>query len=192
MELQPIAMTQVLRLEKQEFAGDVEIVRRAVSGDSEAFLNLYQQNLPRIYAVCLRIVADRDHAEEATQQALIRTWEMLNSYRGESPLSAWIHRIAANVALDYLRSRKRLTKRVQFTDNLEVFERPDLSSPREIQMDIEQALAALPPQARAVVVLYDIEGYSHSEISGMLGIAVGTSKAHLHAARRLLKEVLGR
>ena len=192
MELQPIAMTQVVRLEKQEFAGDVEIVRRAVSGDSEAFLNLYQQNLPRIYAVCLRIVADRDQAEEVTQQALIRTWEMLNSYRGESPLSAWIHRIAANVALDYLRARKRLTKRVQFTDNLEVFERPDLSSPREIQMDIEQALAALPPQARAVVVLYDIEGYSHSEISGMLGIAVGTSKAHLHAARRLLKEVLGR
>jgi RNA polymerase sigma factor (sigma-70 family) len=59
-------------------------------------------------------------------------------------------------------------------------------------MDIEQALAALPPQARAVVVLFDIEGYSHSEISGMLGIAVGTSKAHLHAARRLLKEGLGR
>jgi RNA polymerase sigma factor (sigma-70 family) len=192
MEYQPIAMTQVLSLEKQEFAGDVEIVRRAVSGDSEAFLNLYQQNLPRIYAVCLRIVADRNHAEEVTQQAMIRTWEMLNSYRGESPLSAWIRRIAANVALDYLRARKRLTKRVQFTDNLEVFENPDLSSPRAIQMDIEQALAALPPQARAVVVLFDIEGYSHSEISSMLGIAVGTSKAHLHAARRLLKEGLGR
>jgi RNA polymerase sigma-70 factor, ECF subfamily len=192
MEYQPIAMTQVLRLDKQEFAGDVEIVRRAVSGDSEAFLNLYQQNLPRIYAVCLRIVADRDHAEEVTQQALIRTWEMLRSYRGESPLSAWIRRIAANVALDYLRARKRLTKRVQFTDNLEVFENPDLFSPQEIQMDIEQALVALPPQARAVIVLYDIEGYSHSEISDMLGIAVGTSKAHLHAARRLLKEGLGR
>jgi RNA polymerase sigma-70 factor (ECF subfamily) len=192
MEQQSIAMTPVLRLEKQEFAGDLTIVRRAVSGDSEAFLNLYQQNLPRIYAVCLRIVASREQAEEVTQQALIRTWEMLGSYRGESPLSAWIHRIAVNAALDYLRARNRLSKRVEFTDNLEEFEKPDLSSPRENQMDMEQALATLPPQARAVVVLHDIEGYSHNEISGMLGIAAGTSKAHLHAARRLLKEELGR
>jgi RNA polymerase sigma-70 factor (ECF subfamily) len=192
MEQQSIAMTPVLRLEKQEFAGDLTIVRRAVSGDSEAFLNLYQQNLPRIYAVCLRIVASREQAEEVTQQALIRTWEMLGSYRGESPLSAWIHRIAVNAALDYLRARNRLSKRVEFTDNLEEFEKPDLSSPRENQMDMEQALATMPPQARAVVVLHDIEGYSHNEISGMLGIAAGTSKAHLHAARRLLKEELGR
>ena len=117
---------------------------------------------------------------------------MLGSYRGESPLSAWIHRIAVNAALDYLRARNRLTKRVEFTDNLEAFEKPDLSSPRETKMDMEQALAALPPQARAVIVLHDIEGYSHNEISGMLGIAAGTSKARLHAARRLLKEELGR
>jgi RNA polymerase sigma factor (sigma-70 family) len=192
MEPQPIAMTPVLRLEQQEFASDLTIARRAVTGDSETFLNLYRQNLPRIYAVCLRIVANREQAEEVTQQALIRTWQTLGSYRGESPLSAWIHRIAANAALDYLRARNRLTKRVEFTDNLEVFEKPDLSSPRENQMDMEQAIAALPPQARTVVVLHDIEGYSHSEISGMLGIAVGTSKAHLHAARRLLKEELGR
>jgi RNA polymerase sigma-70 factor (ECF subfamily) len=192
MEQQSIAMTPVLRLDKQEFAGDLTIVRRAVSGDSEAFLDLYQQNLPRIYAVCLRIVANREQAEEVTQQALIRTWEMLGSYRGESPLSAWIHRIAVNAALDYLRARNRLTKRVEFTDNLEVFEKPDLSSPRENQMDMEQAIAALPPRARAVIVLHDIDGYSHNEISGMLGIAAGTSKAHLHAARRLLKEELGR
>jgi RNA polymerase sigma factor (sigma-70 family) len=192
MEPQPIAMTPVLRLEQQEFASDLTIARRAVTGDSETFLNLYRQNLPRIYAVCLRIVANREQAEEVTQQALIRTWQTLGSYRGESPLSAWIHRIAANAALDYLRARNRLAKRVEFTDNLEVFEKPDLSSPRENQMDMEQAIAALPPQARAVVVLHDIEGYSHNEISSMLGIAAGTSKAHLHAARRLLKEGLGR
>jgi RNA polymerase sigma factor (sigma-70 family) len=192
MENQPIAMTQVFRQEEQRFSDDLEIAQRAVSGDSEAFLALYRQNLPHVYAVCLRMLSDRDHAEEVTQQALVKTWEMLHSYRGESPLSAWIHRIAANVALDYLRARKRLNKRVRFTDDLEAFENPDLSSHREIQMDVEQALAALPPQGRVVVVLHDIEGYSHSEISGMLGIAVGTSKAHLHAARRLLKEVLGR
>lgn len=192
MELQPIAMTQILRLEKEQFSGDLEIVRRAVAGDSEAFLALYQKNLPRVYAICLRIVADKEAADEVTQQALVRTWETLSSFRGESPVSAWINRIAANVALDYLRARKRLTKRVQFTDDLELYEHPDLSSPRETKMDLEQALRALPPQARAIVVLHDIEGYSHGEISGMLGIAVGTSKAHLHSARRLLKEELGR
>lgn len=191
MEQQPIAMTRIFRLEQQQFDSDLEIVRRAVLGDSEAFLTLYRQNLPRIYAVCFRIVADREKAEEVTQQALVRTWETLDSYRGESPLSAWIHRIAVNVALDYLRARQRFSKHVQFTDNLEAFDNPDPSSSREIQLDVEQALGALPPQARAVVVLHDIEGYSHGEISELLGIAVGTSKAHLHSARRLLKEVLG-
>jgi RNA polymerase sigma-70 factor, ECF subfamily len=192
MEQQTIAMTEVFRLEKQQFSGDLDIVRRAVTGNSEAFITLYKQNLPRIYAVCLRIVADREKAEEVTQQALVRTWEMLDSYRGESPLSAWIHRIAANVALDYLRSRQRLSKRVEFTDDIESYNYPDTSSTREIQLDIEQAIAALPLQARTVVVLHDIEGYSHGEISELLGIAIGTSKAHLHAARRILKEVLGR
>jgi len=192
MEQQAIAMTEVFRLDKQQFSGDLDVARRAVMGNSEAFLTLYRQNLPRIYAVCLRIVADREKAEEVTQQALVKTWEMLDSYRGESPLSAWIHRIASNVALDYLRSRKRLSKRVQFTDDLETYDNPDQSPSSEIKLDIEQAIAALPPQARAVVVLHDIEGYSHGEISDLLGIAIGTSKAHLHSARRILKEVLGR
>jgi RNA polymerase sigma-70 factor (ECF subfamily) len=190
MEQQTIAMTKVFRLEEQRFSTDLEIVRRAISGDSEAFLSLYQQNLPRIYAVCLRIVADKEKAEEITQQAVIRTWETLDSYRGESPLSAWIHRIAVNVSLDYLRSRHQLNKRVQFTDNLETYDNPDPSSSCEIQLDIEQAISTLPPQARAVVILHDIEGYSHREISSLLGIAIGTSKAHLHSARRLLKEGL--
>ncbi|MBN1396504.1 MAG: RNA polymerase sigma factor [Bacteroidetes bacterium] len=192
MEQQTIAMTEVFRPEKQQFLSDLDIVHRAVTGDSEAFLGLYKQNLPRIYAVCLRITADREEADEVTQQALVRTWEMLDTYRGESPLSAWIHRIAVNVTLDYLRSRHNLNKRIQFTDDLEIYDNSDTSSSREIQIDIEQAIATLPAQARAVIVLHYIEGYSHSEISGLLGIAIGTSKAHLHAARRLLKEVLGR
>jgi RNA polymerase sigma factor (sigma-70 family) len=192
MEQQTLAMTEIFRMEKSQFSGDLDIARRATTGDSEAFLALYQQNLPRVYAVCLRMLADGEEAEEVAQQVLIRAWETLGSYRGESPLSAWIHRIAINVALDYLRSRRRLGRRVQFTDDLETYDNPDPASSREIQIDIEQAIAALPPQARAVVVLHDIEGYSHGEISDLLGIAIGTSKAHLHAARRLLKEVLGR
>jgi RNA polymerase sigma factor (sigma-70 family) len=191
MEQQTLAMAEIFSLEKQGFSGDLDIARRAATGDSEAFLALYQQNLPRVYAVCLRMVADREEAGEVTQQALIRAWETLDSYRGESPLSAWIHRVAINVALDHLRSRQRLGRRVQFTDDLETYDNPDPSSSREIQLDIEQAIAALPPQARTVVILHDIEGYSHAEISGMLGIAIGTSKAHLHAARRSLKEALG-
>jgi RNA polymerase sigma factor (sigma-70 family) len=191
MEQQTLAMAEIFSLEKQGFSGDLDIARRAATGDSEAFLALYQQNLPRVYAVCLRMVADREEAGEVTQQALIRAWETLDSYRGESPLSAWIHRVAINVALDYLRSRQRLGRRVQFTDDLDIYDNPDPSSSREIQLDIEQAIAALSPQARTVVILHDIEGYSHAEISGMLGIAIGTSKAHLHAARRSLKEALG-
>jgi RNA polymerase sigma-70 factor (ECF subfamily) len=191
MDQQQTAMTPVFRLHKQEFQDDLEIVRRAVAGDSEAFLSIYRQNLPHVYAACLRISADRDKAEEITQQALVKTWEMLASYRGESPLSAWIHRIAVNVSLDYLRSRKRLNKWMEFTDDPGSFENVDPTSSPETHLDLEQAIGMLPPQARTVLVLHDIEGYSHDEISEMLGIAAGTSKAHLHSARRLLKEVLG-
>jgi RNA polymerase sigma-70 factor (ECF subfamily) len=113
-------------------------------------------------------------------------WLKLGDFRGESPFSAWIHRIAINTVLDRLRSEKRRNARVEFSNDADAGED---DAPQKY-IDLEDAIASLPPQSRAVLILHDIEGYRHEEIGTMIGIAAGTSKAHLHRARTLLKERL--
>jgi RNA polymerase sigma-70 factor (ECF subfamily) len=100
--------------------------------------------------------------------------------------------LTVNVALSERRARKRRTSRIMATDDLTPFENADMPPGPEAGFDIEKALATLPPGARSVFVLHDVEGYRHEEIACMIGIATGTSKAQLHRARRLLREVLRR
>jgi len=167
-----------------------ELVTRAQAGDTSAFEILYRQNVGRVYAICLRIVADEEWAEELTQQSFIRAWERLGSFRRESAFASWLHRLTVNVVLVDLRSRRRRTARVESRHELE--DNPaavDAASP-ETRLDLEKTIASLPEQARAILVLHDIEGYRHGEIAAMMEIAVGTSKAQLHRARKLLKERL--
>jgi RNA polymerase sigma-70 factor (ECF subfamily) len=170
-----------------------DLVRRAQAGEIAAFEELYRENVGRVFAVCLRIAADRALAEELTQLAFIRAWRKLASFRGDSALSSWLHPLAVNVALSERRAHKRRGERVLATGDLAPFDRPD-GPPREpgAAVDLERAVAALPPGARAVFVLHDVEGWRHDEIAERTGIAVGTSKAQLHRARRLLKEALQR
>ncbi len=167
-------------------------VRQAQLGDPKAFEQLYHENVGRVYAVCLRICADRTRAEELTQDVFVRTWTMLPSFRGESAFSSWLHRLAVNVVLVDLRSQRRRTARVQTAQDLEQYDSPDDVAPLGTAMDLDDAIAKLPPQARAIFVLHDIDGYKHEEIAEQLGLAVGTTKAQLHRARKLLKEVLER
>jgi RNA polymerase sigma-70 factor (ECF subfamily) len=172
---------------------DSRLVRQAQSGDTGAFELLYRQCVGRVYAVCIRISADRSHAEELTQETFIRAWEMLKTFRGESAFSTWVHRIAVNTALAALRSRTRRSMREEPSDEPEQYhDRAIAQDSAHLGFDIEKAIAALPPQARAVFTLHDIEGYKHAEIAEQLGVTVGTCKAQLHRARRLMKEVLGR
>jgi RNA polymerase sigma-70 factor (ECF subfamily) len=97
--------------------------------------------------------------------------------------------LAVNVVLEDDRRERRRSARVAIVDEPEVFERPT-AGPTEIRLDLERAIAALPAGARMVLVLHDIEGYKHAEIGAMLGIAIGTAKAQLHRARRLLREMI--
>lgn len=167
-----------------------ELVRRAQAGDLPAFEQLYRENVRRIYATCLRLCCDASLAEELTQDAFVRAWEKLDSFRGESAFSSWLHPLAVNLALSRRRSQKRYEARVTSSDDPLAFERPHASVAHEAGLDVERALATLPPGARSVFVLHDVEGYRHDEIARMTGVATGTSKAQLHRARKLLREAL--
>jgi RNA polymerase sigma-70 factor (ECF subfamily) len=168
------------------------LVESARNGDNAAFEKLYRSNRDRIYALLWRICGgDATLAEDLLQEAFIRAWQKLGSFRGESRFGTWLHRLSANVALSDRRIRLRRVRREAPMD--EAVERTAIGE-RDVaadkRMDLEKAIARLPERARTVLILYDIEGYRHAEIAEMTGMAVGSSKAQLHRARKLIREVL--
>lgn len=167
-------------------------VRRAQEGDAAAFEQLYRDNVGRVHALCLRLCGDSTRAEELTQDVFVRAWERLGSFQGKSAFSTWLHRLAVNVVLGERRSEGVRVHRIFGTDTPEAYESPTRAPDPGVAMDLERAIALLPPGARSVFVLHDVEGYKHEEIANMHGSAVGTCKAQLHRARRLLREALGR
>jgi RNA polymerase sigma-70 factor (ECF subfamily) len=177
--------------EDRSAGGDGELVRRAAEGDVEAYEMLYRKHVGRIHALCLRMTRDRSEAEELTQETFIRVWERLGSFRGESAFSTWLHRVTVNVVIADLRRRGRWRERFIAQDATEIGAAQPAFAPGG-DLDLERAIAGLSPQARLVFVLHDVEGYKHAEIAELTGLAVGTSKAHLHRARLLLREELSR
>lgn len=164
-------------------------VRRAQAGDRAAFRDLYEEHVGRVYALCLRMTGDPQEAMERTQDAFVRAWRKLDSFRGDAAFGTWLHRLTVNVVLTARRASGRRVRRVEaaVADAGPRFE----PAPRTgMGVDLERAIASLPAGARRVFVLYDVEGYGHQEIAEMTGIAAGTSKAQLHRARRLLRESL--
>jgi RNA polymerase sigma-70 factor (ECF subfamily) len=172
-----------------------ELARAAGAGDEAAFEALYREHAGRVHALCLRLTGDRVRARELMQDVFVRAWERLGTFRGESAFGSWLHRIAVNVALSAHRGESRFRRRVESAARLPERE-PDAMITGDarlaLDMDLERAIAALPPGARTVFVLHDVEGYRHEEIARLTGTAVGTSKAHLFRARRLLREALER
>ena len=167
-----------------------DVVERAKSGDVAAFEELYHENIGRIYALCLRMTRNKTQAEDLAQEAFIRAWQKLNSFRGDSAFSTWLHRLTVNLVLTALKTHNRKTERVFTTDDLTPFEREGTNPKPGLGMDLEKAIASLPDQARKIFILYQVEGYKHEEIATMLGLATGTTKAQLHRARKMLREVL--
>jgi RNA polymerase sigma-70 factor (ECF subfamily) len=167
-----------------------ELVRRAQRGDKAAFEEIYRKNIGRVYAVCVRICADGGRAEELTQDVFVLAWQKLRTFRGESAFFSWLHRLTVNAVLMEQRSRKRRADKEVVTDELENLEQPNSALEPGRKLLLEKVISQLPPQARTIFVLHDVEGYRHNEIAGMLKLAVGTCKAQLFRARKLLKEVL--
>ena len=168
------------------------LIRRAQNGDQAAFETLYRALVGRIYALSLRLVSDPTRAEELTQGAFVRAWQKLASFRGESTFVVWLHRLTVNLMLEERRSEGRRTARVLVTDDDDLLHGKVSAGSPEARIDLERAIASLPTGARTAFVLHDVEGYRHEEIAEMTGLAMGTSKAQLHRARRLLREALER
>ena len=171
---------------------DSDLVDSARAGDCLAFEQLYRRHRDRIYGLLWRLSGgDSALAEDLLQEAFVRAWQKLDSFRGESRFGTWLHRLSANVGLSDRRTRVRRVEHEKglddATDRNAVGERDVIAGKR---MDLEQAISKLPERARTVLVLYDIEGYSHAEIAEETGMAVGSSKAQLHRARKLIRENL--
>lgn len=165
-------------------------IARAQAGDNAAFEDLYRHHVGRVYALCRRLSRDEHEAEELTQDAFVHAFERLALFRGESAFGSWLHRLTVNVVLGKWRGQNRYRQRVLALDDFEGLDAPQPAKDGAA-IDLERAIAGLPKGARTVFVLYDMEGYQHDEIAEMTGLAVGTSKAQLHRARRLLREALG-
>lgn len=184
----PLPMSAARR-ETAETADD-DLVRRAAAGDVRAFEALYRRHVGRVHGAVWRLSGMNEaRAQELTQEAFVRAWQKLSSFRFESAFPTWLHRLAVNVALMDLRGRDP-EDNVE-DDVLEAAGGADAPFCAGERADLERAVAALPPRARAVLVLHDVEGWKHEEIGRELGMAVGSSKAQLHRARGLLRAKLG-
>jgi len=170
-------------------------VALAARGDRRAFERLYRAHADRVFTLCARMVGERHRAEELTQDVFVRVWEKLGQFRGDSAFGTWLHRMAVNVVLNDRQAERR--RRDKHDDGIDDMDALSYSDTRPLpvpglSIDLEAAIATLPPGAKKVFVLHDVEGYTHEEIAGMLGVTSGGCKAQLHRARMLLREALNR
>jgi RNA polymerase sigma-70 factor (ECF subfamily) len=169
---------------------DGALVRRSIAGDMRAFELLYRKHVGRVHGAILRLVGmDHARADELTQEAFVKAWQKLSGFRFESAFSTWLYRLGVNTALMELRGRGE--ERNVEAEVLELAAGGEVPFCAGERSDLERVVARLPPRARAVLVLHDVEGWKHEEIAGELGMAVGSSKAQLHRARGLLRRALG-
>ena len=155
--------------------GDVAL---AAGGDQSAFERLYRTHVARIHSLTRRMLSTQE-ADEVTQDIFVRTWQKLGQFRGDSAFSTWLHRLAVNVVIE--RRRSFAIQRERMSDDPTALDLLTVAPARaDLTVDFEQAIDQLPPGAREIFVLHDVEGYKHREIAAMLDIATGTSKRQLH------------
>ena len=176
-------------------ADDSADVALAAAGDRRAFERLYRMHVNRVFTLCARMCGSRTRGEELTQDVFVRVWEKLPQFRGDAAFSTWIHRVAVNVVLTDRKNEVRNRKRLVEDDSeggQSLIERASSTPRYGDTMDLTAAMSLLPPGAKKIFVLHDVEGYKHEEIADMCGITAGGSKAQLHRARLLLREALTR
>jgi RNA polymerase sigma-70 factor, ECF subfamily len=178
---------------------EAEAIQRAREGDRTVFEYLYRLHSRRVYAVCLRMVADPTEAEDLTQEAFLLLFRKIHTFRGESAFSTWLHRLAVNLVLMHLRKKSPPIVSIEATpdpDDETASSRIDLGAPDLLlegsidRINLARCIAQLPVGYRTVFVLHDIQGYEHHEIAKILGRSVGDSKSQLHKGRTRLRELL--
>lgn len=167
-----------------------ELIALARAGDPAAERALYDAHVDRVYRLAYRLAGDDELARDFTQETFIRAFQRLDSFRGEARLSTWLHAIATSVAMNGLRKVKRFRTRetaLEAADHVTVGRR---TAEPDLKVRLHAAIDALPLKYRTVVVMHDVEGYTHEEIAATMNVEVGTSKAQLSRARAKLREVL--
>jgi RNA polymerase sigma-70 factor (ECF subfamily) len=175
-------------------AVDLELAQRCRHGDAAAFEELYRAHAGRLYNLVLRMAGSTQEAEDLLQEVFLHAHRKLGSFRGDSSLGTWLYRLAVNHCLDFLRGRQAKMTRV--TDSLddEGAEEPAAVAPTiptaVSRLDLERAIARLPPGCRAAFILHDVEGFEHHEVAKLMGVSEGTSKSQVHKARMKLRGML--
>ena len=181
MQKQQVINAEDRFLDKQE----QELVTATKKGDRHAFQQLYEQHCGRVYALCYRITSDQSLAEDATQEVFIQVWRKIQDFRSESKFSTWLHSVAVNSTLSYMRKQKGWVSRfVNLNDDMNIEASVEMTNNDH---DLDKYIARLPERARIVFVLRAVEGYRHEEIANKLNMAVGTSKSHFNRAKSLLQ-----
>lgn len=176
-------MTQ--SLPPKQHRDTLDLVAQAASGSDIAMRRLYETYQHAVYSITRRLSGDDALAEDWAQDAWVRIFAGLRAFRGDSQLSSWIHRIAVNAALNGRRSRARSAGReVLIQDTLRAAEAPE---PSTRAVEVFALVDRLPERMRRVLVLYDVEGYSHDEIAALLGTSASNSRSQLMRARTKLR-----
>jgi RNA polymerase sigma-70 factor (ECF subfamily) len=178
---------------------DAEVVRLAQHGDAAAFERIYRLHSRRVYSLCLRMVGDPTEAEDLTQDVFLQLFRKIDTFRGESAFSTWLHRMSVNIVL--MRFRKKPIAQVPL-DTISNPEEEFSARPKELgvpdlhlngvidRLTLQAAIDELPAGYKAMFILHDIQGYNHGEIAEIFGCSVGNSKSQVHKARMRLRELL--
>ena len=182
----------------QTALSNADLVASAQRGNESAFEALYHLNRQRVYALCLRMIGNTADAEELTQESFLQVFRKIQTFRGQSAFSTWLHRVAVNTVL--MRLRKKRVNAVPLEENIREDEGDD--APKEYgtldlaltgaidRVNLKRAMAMLPVGYRQAFVLHDVQGYEHNEIAELLGCSIGNSKSQLHKARARLRKLL--
>ena len=166
----------------------------AATGDMEAFEKIYRRYHHRIYALCLRMIRNATQAEDLTQEVFIQLFRKIDTFRGDSSFSTWLHRLAVNQVLMHFRRPNVKSEQTTEDGTLPIRIVTGTENPsRMAQIDrisLNEAISQLAPGYRAVFILHDVSGYEHEQIGQLLGCSVGTSKSQLHKARMKLRKLL--
>jgi RNA polymerase sigma-70 factor (ECF subfamily) len=173
-------------------------VERAQSGDHDAFGEIYAKHKKRVFSICMRIVRDYSLAEDLSQETFLQVHRKIQSFRGDSDFTTWLHRLAVNTVLMYMRKRALpvVSLDVMMADVQEEragrdFGERDLSQAGVVdRLTIDRALNGMAPGYRSIFILHDVEGFNHVEIASMQDCTCGNSKSQLHKARRALRTSL--
>lgn len=164
------------------------LIRNAIRGDARAERALFDAHVDRIWRLTCRMTGDEALAEDLTQEAFVRAFDRLDSFRGDASFGTWLHAVAVSVTLNALPKHRRRGDHESAREDLSDLPAAVPAADPGLERDLDRAVASLDDRHRLVFVMHDLEGYTHQEIAAAMGTPVGTAKARLSRARAKLRD----